>query len=156
MHMAGGWMRLVRPILESEGQITGKPCRCASLPPQLRHNPFQQLPRIDDRCLPPLLRKMTLVAGDQEVRSGRFGAFQEAVICGFARGRQFVLRRNDLALASNQSQGRAHLPRSKVEFGAAKHGFILVEDRIGNREPQPPIECKVENGAFVSLVVNVC
>jgi hypothetical protein len=96
---------------------------------------------------------MTFVSRDQEIRSSTFGAFQEAIVCGFTRDGQLAMRRNDLTLAPNQSQRRAHLARSQAKLWPPQHNLILSEDRIRNRKPKPSRERKVENGALLSLIV---
>jgi len=101
----------------------------------MRPDDADKFARVDDFGFLPELWEMALSAGDQVVRAGGVGAFQENVIGGVGRDLKRADGRDEMGPVFKQLKKLPPESFANMKFRARQHGTVFRKDR--RREVQP-------------------
>ena len=85
-------------------------------PKKMRSDDTEKLARADDLGVLPELWEMALIAGDQVVRAGGIGAFEENVIGGVGRDLKRAGRRDEMSPVVEELKKLMPEPFANMEF----------------------------------------
>jgi len=102
----------------------------------------------DDFGFLPELWEMALIAGNQVVRAGGVGAFQENVIGGVGRDLKRAGGRHEMSPVFEEPKKLLPESFANMKFRAREHGTVLREDRRRQVEAGRPGNGQKKNGAL--------